>query len=523
MSKYVFVTGGVASGLGKGVTAASLGLLLKARGYSVDILKLDAYFNVDALYISPYQHGEVFVTDDGGDGDVVLGHYERFLNQNLNSNSEISSGRVYSDVISKERRGKYKGAIVQVVPHITDQIKEYINKLNRPETDIAIVEVGGVVGDIENHPYLEAVRQCRNEMGKGNSVCIHITLVPFIEKSGEQKTKPTQNSVKELQDIGIQPDIIVCRSDYPLGTSSKQKLSLFCNVDKNSIIESITTKYMYDVPVQLENEKVAETVLTKLKLENRTPELASWNELAAREREVADSQHETKIAVIGKYTEKTAAYQSLSQALFLAAVNTQTPIELTYIPSEKLSKGQVSLDGYDGIVVAPGFGERGFDGKVLAADYARKNNVACLMIGMGAQAAIVGFARDVCGLTDADSQEITPKTKNPVVYNANNPEHFKHGGYDTTFVEGSKLGEIYGTTTARERHRHKFEFNPEYAETYKSNGLNFTAFSEKSMPDAFEIPSHKFFIGVIYRPEFTSRPLSPHPLFNSFLRSAKNK
>lgn len=523
MSKYVFVTGGVASGLGKGVTAASLGLLLKARGYSVDILKLDAYFNVDALYISPYQHGEVFVTDDGGDGDVVLGHYERFLNQNLTNNSEISSGRVYSDVISKERRGKYKGAIVQVVPHITDQIKEYINKLNRPETDVVIVEVGGVVGDIENHPYLEAVRQCRNEMGKGNSVCMHITLVPFIEKSGEQKTKPTQNSVKELQNIGIQPDIIVCRSDYPLGSSSKQKLSLFCNVDKNSIIESITTKYMYDVPVQLEKERVAETVLAKLKLENRTPELDAWNELALLERQVADSKHETRIALVGKYTEKTAAYQSLSQALFLAAVKTETPIDLVYVSSEKIAKNQSTLDGYDGIVIAPGFGERGFDGKVIAANYARKNNIACLMLGMGAQAAIVDFARDVCGLTDADSQEITPKTPTPVVYNANDADHFRHGGFDTTFVEGSKIRDIYGTSAARERHRHKFEFNPEYADVYKEHGLTFTASSGKNWLDSFEIAANKFFVGVIYRPEFTSRPLSPHPLFNAFLLAAKKQ
>lgn len=520
MSKYVFFTAGVVSGLGKGITAASLGMLIKARGYSVNIIKFDPYFNVDAQYISPYQHGEVFVTDDGGEADSVVGHYERFLNQNLNSNCDITSGRIYSDVIDKSRRGKYNGSTVQIVPHITDEIKDRIYAFNSDDTDVVICEIGGIVGDIESHPYLEAIRQCRNELGRGNAIYVHMALVPYIEKSGEQKTKPTQNSVKELQNIGIQPDIIVCRSDYPLGDSAKTKLSLFCNVDKNSIIESITSRNVYRIPVRLEAQNFAGVALSKLKLDERTPDLEQWLKLSTASKQVSESVRSTKIALVGKYTEKMTAYQSLMDALYLAAIDTRTPIDLKLVPSEKLAKDSSRLSEFDGIVIAAGFGERGFDGKAAAAKYARENSIPCLMIGLGAQAGLVEFARNVCGFEDAASQEFNSKTEHAVVYRPNQ-DYFKRGGFISNLDPTSKLAAIYGTDTVKERHRHKYAFNGDFAADFESHGLKFVAHSHKTnTPEAFELVGEKFYIGVIYRPEFTSRPLAPHPLFNAFINAA---
>lgn len=517
MSKFIFVTGGVVSGLGKGITAASLGRLIKSRGYSVDIVKFDPYFNVDSMYISPYQHGEIFVTDDGSEGDLVLGHYERFLDQSLTCESDVTSGKIYLSVIERERRGEYNGKTVQVVPNITDEIKSHIYKFNREETDIVICEIGGVVGDIENNPYMEAVRQCRNELGRGNVLYLHVTYVPYIEMSGEQKTKPTQNSVKELQNIGIQPDIIVCRGDYPLGAGSKKKLSLFCNVPKECIIESITTTNLYNVPIQLENQHIAEAVLTKFKLEPREPDLARWAEIDDIAVHMNASEKKARVALVGKYTEKVTAYESLKNALEIASINNQVPVEIVYVQSDKLGRNTVRLQGYDGIVIAAGFGERGFEGKAAAATYARENNVPCLMIGLGAQAAVVEFARNVCGIEDADSFEFSPKTKNPVVTLVKE-ENFKRGGFVTNLTKGSALQKIYNAPIVRERHRHRYDFNAAYETTFAAKGLRYSAHSDDGTPEAFELEGHKFYVGVIYRPEFSSRPLAPHPLFDAFVK-----
>lgn len=519
MSKYIFVTGGVVSGLGKGITAASMAMLLKARGYTVDMIKFDPYFNVDSLYLSPYQHGEVFVTDDGGEGDLVLGHYERFLDQNLSENSNITSGKIYSSVIKRERDGDYDGESVQVVPHITDEIKRTLYRLDRKETDFVVCEIGGVVGDIESHPYLEAIRQCRNELGKGNAVYIHVTLVPVIEMSGEHKTKPTQNSVKELQNIGIQPDLIVCRSDYPLDDSSKKKLSMFCNVDRDCIIESVTTDDLYQVPLRLHAQNFSGLALKKLRMEERELDITAWTEMSVKSERAQNSKNKLKIALVGKYTEKATAYQSLTDALNTAALLKGKAVAVTLVSSADVEKDPNILADYCAIVIAPGFGVRGFEGKVAAAKYARENNVPCLMIGLGAQAGLVEFARDVCHMTGATSQEFEQNTPYPVVRFVE-PNMLKKGAFPSMITAGTYLNKIYGDTTARERHRHRFDFNGQYEQMFLKNGLVFAAHSPTGVPEAFEIPTHKFFIGTIYNPEYRSRLLYTHPLFAEFVKVA---
>ncbi len=517
MSKYIFVTGGVVSGLGKGITAASMAMLIKAQGYSVDIIKFDPYFNVDSLYLSPYQHGEVFVTDDGGEGDLVLGHYERFLDQNLTENSNITSGKIYSAVIRREREGAYDGESVQVVPHITDEIKRTLYTLNRPETDVVVCEIGGVVGDIENHPYLEAIRQCRGELGKGNAVYIHITYVPIIEMSGEHKTKPTQNSVKELQNIGIQPDIIVCRSDLPLDDGAKKKISQFCNVDKSGIIESVTTDNIYQVPLKLHEQGFEGVALRKLKLEERDPQLGAWTDMCNKAQEVSNAQNRIKVAVVGKYVEKATAYQSITDAITTAGLLRGEAVDITLVYSADVQNNPSVLDGYNGIVIAPGFGVRGFDGKIAAAKYARENDIPCLMIGLGAQAGIIEFARNVCAMTGADSQEFTPDTPYSVVASVE-PPMLKKGAFPTMITPGTYLSKIYGTQMAAERHRHRFDIAGTYEQLFLRNGLVFSAHSPTGVPEAFEIPTNKFFIGTIFHPEYRSRLLNTHPLFAEFIK-----
>lgn len=519
MSKYIFVTGGVVSGLGKGITAASMAMLLKARGYTVDMIKFDPYFNVDSLYLSPYQHGEVFVTDDGGEGDLVLGHYERFLDQDLSENSNITSGKIYSSVIKRERDGDYDGESVQVVPHITDEIKRTLYRLDRKETDVVVCEIGGVVGDIESHPYLEAIRQCRNELGKGNAVYIHVTLVPVIEMSGEHKTKPTQNSVKELQNIGIQPDIIVCRSDYPLDDSSKKKLSMFCNVDRDCIIESVTTDDLYQVPLRLHAQNFSGLALKKLRMEERALDLAAWTEMSEKAERAKKSKNRLKIALVGKYTEKATAYQSLTDALNTAALLKGKAVDVSLVSSADVEADPNILAAYCAILIAPGFGVRGFEGKVAAAKYARENNVPCLMIGLGAQAGLVEFARDVCHMTGATSQEFDKDTPYPVVRFVE-PNMLKKGAFPSMITAGTYLNKIYGDTTARERHRHRFDFNGQYEQMFLKNGLVFSAHSPTGVPEAFEIPTNKFFIGTIYNPEYRSRLLTTHPVFAEFVKVA---
>lgn len=517
MSKYIFVTGGVVSGLGKGITAASMAMLIKSQGYSVDIIKYDPYFNVDSLYLSPYQHGEVFVTEDGGEGDLVLGHYERFLDQNLTENSNMTSGKIYSAVIRREREGAYDGESVQVVPHITDEIKRTLYALNRPETDVVVCEIGGVVGDIENHPYLEAIRQCRGELGKGNAVYVHITYVPIIEMSGEHKTKPTQNSVKELHNIGIQPDIIVCRSDMPLDDGAKKKLSLFCNVDKDSIMESVTTDNIYQVPLKLHEQGFASVALRKLKLEEREPKLDAWRDMCARAESAKQSEKRLRVAVVGKYVEKATAYQSITDALTTAGLLKNEAVDITLVSSADVLTDQSVLDGYDGIVIAPGFGVRGFDGKIAAAKYAREKDVPCLMIGLGAEAGIIEFARDVCNMDGADSQEFTPDTPYSVVCSVE-PPMLKKGAFPTMITPGTYLSRIYGEQMASERHRHRFDLSGTYEQLFLKNGLIFSAHSPTGVPEAFEIPTNKFYIGTIFHPEYKSRLLTTHPLYSEFIK-----
>ncbi len=517
MAKYIFVTGGVVSGLGKGITAASMAMLIKAQGYTVDMIKFDPYFNVDSLYLSPYQHGEVFVTDDGGEGDLVLGHYERFLDQDLTENSNITSGKIYSSVIQREREGGYDGESVQVVPHITDEIKRTLYRLNKPETDIVVCEIGGVVGDIENHPYLDAIRQCRGELGKGNAVYVHVTYVPVIEMSGEHKTKPTQNSVKELQNIGIQPDIIVCRSDYPLDDSSKKKLSMFCNVDKDCIIESVTTDNLYRVPLNLHAQNFAGIALKKLKLEERVPDLSAWSDMCNRAEKARKSEKKLKIALVGKYTDRATAYQSLTDALKTAGLVKNKAVDITLVASDDVEKDPTILGKYNGIVVAAGFGIRGFEGKVAACKYARENDVPCLMIGLGAQAGIVEYARNVCTMAGAQSQEFDEENAYPVVCYVE-PRMLKKGSFPTMITAGTYLSKIYGESSVKERHRHRYDFNGKYEQMLLKNGIVFSAHSPTGVPEAFEMPKNKFYIGTIYNPEYRSRLLSTHPLFAEFIK-----
>ncbi len=522
MSKFIFVTGGVVSGLGKGITAASMAMLIKAQGYTVDMVKFDPYFNVDSLYLSPYQHGEVYVTDDGGEGDLVIGHYERFLDQNLSENSNITSGKIYSAVIRREREGAYDGESVQVVPHITGEIKRTLYTLNRPETDVVICEIGGVVGDIENHPYLEAIRQCRGELGKGNAVYIHITYVPIIEMSGEHKTKPTQNSVKELQNIGIQPDIIVCRSDEPLDDGAKKKLSLFCNVDKSGIMESVTTDNIYRGPLKLHEQGFEKVALSKLKMEEREPKLDAWRDMCARADAVKQSDSTLHIALVGKYVEKVTAYQSLIDAIKTAGLLKNESVDITLISAAKVEETPTILDAYNGIVIGPGFGERGFNGKQVAAKYARENDIPCLMIGLGAEAGLIEFAKDVCNMTGADSQEFVPDTPYSVVSSIE-PPMLKKGAFPTMITPGTYLSRIYGEQMVTERHRHRYDFYGTYEQLFLRNGLVFSAHSPTGVPEAFEIPTKKFFIGTIFHPEYKSRLLTTHPLFEEFIKVISQK
>ncbi len=521
MSKFIFVTGGVVSGLGKGVTAASLARLLKARGYRVTLQKFDPYFNMDTSNISPYQHGEVYVTEDGGEVDLVMGHYERLLGENLGIQNDVTSGQIYSAVIAKEREGHYNGSTVQVVPHITNEIKERIYSLATPESDIVITEIGGTVGDIECHPFLEAIRQFKSEAGKGNVLYIHVTLVPYIEMSGEQKTKPTQHSVKELQNVGIQPDIIVCRSDYPIAADSKRKLAMFCNVENDCIIQNLTSDNIFTVPLALEEDGLVRAALRKLRLEDREPALDGWRDFCRRAQAVHAAENKLRIGLVGKYTDLHDAYVSLTEALDHSGIASDCAVEIVWIPAEKVNAAATRLHGLNGIVTAYGFGERGFEGKVNAARYARENGIPALMIGMGAQAGLVEFAR-THGMDKANSAEFDRKTPYPVVYSPGEKPCIRTGAFVSNVRAGTKLAAVYGSQTVSERHRHKYEFNPVFAKELESAGLVFSVYSQNGKtPEAFELPAHPFYVGVAYRPEFKSRPDAPHPLITAFIAAAK--
>lgn len=531
MAKFIFVTGGVISGLGKGITAASLGRLLRARNLKVAAQKLDPYINVDPGTMSPLQHGEVFVTEDGAETDLDLGHYERFIDEDLNRFSNLTTGKVYQNVIEKERKGEYLGHTVQVIPHITNEIKEFIYGVQKKtEADVVITEIGGTVGDIESQPFLEAIRQVGQEVGSENSLYIHVTLIPYLEASGEYKSKPTQHSVRELRSYGIFPNIIVTRSDGPVGRDVLDKIALFCNVKKDCVIENLTLPSIYDAPLELEKAGFARIVLRELHLpETREPDLADWENMVDR---IHYPEKRVKIALVGKYTALHDAYLSVMEALRHGGWQHRAAVDIHWVSSEDLEQGDPGelLRDADGIIVPGGFGSRGTRGMMLAAEYARKEGIPYLGICLGMQIAVIEFARNVLGLSEADSSEFAPETKDPVIdLMPDQDEKGQKGGtmrlgaYPCCLREESRLSRIYGEgqTLIQERHRHRYEFNNRYREAFEQKGLRISGQSpDGRLAEAVELSEHPFYIGVQYHPEFKSRPNRPHPLFAAFIGAA---
>ena len=531
MVKYVFVTGGVVSGLGKGITAASLGRLLKARGYHVVMQKFDPYINVDPGTMNPIQHGEVFVTDDGTETDLDLGHYERFINESLDKNSNVTTGKVYWSVINKERHGDYGGGTVQVIPHITNEIKDYIYKAKSPdENTIAIIEVGGTVGDIESRPFLEAIRQFQAEVGRNNAILIQVSLVPYLKASGEMKTKPTQMSVKELQSMGIWPDILVCRSDYPVDEHMREKIALFCNVKKEHVLQNLDAPSLYEVPLMLEEEHLAQAVCECLSIPCPEPDLAAWRKMVEN---MYSSEKEVQIAIVGKYVALHDAYLSVVEAIKHGGIANRTKVNIRWVDSEEINEGNVGeiLGGVSGILVPGGFGQRGIEGKITAINYARTNDIPFLGLCLGMQLAIVEFARNVLGLSDASSIEFDPDTANPVI--ALMPEQngvvnlggtLRLGSYPCVLEKGSLAESLYMTTEIAERHRHRYEVNNDYREQLMQHGMRLSGMSpDKRIVEMIELPANSFFIATQAHPEFKSRPDVAHPLFRGFIAAALKK
>ena len=526
--KYVFVTGGVVSGLGKGITAASLGRLLKARGYKVTMQKFDPYINIDPGTMNPIQHGEVFVTDDGAETDLDLGHYERFIDESLTKNSNVTTGKVYWSVLQKERRGDYGGGTVQVIPHITNEIKSrFYRNFTSDDMHIAIIEVGGTVGDIESQPFLEAIRQFQHEVGHENAVLCHVTLIPYLRASGELKTKPTQASVKELQGMGIQPDIIVCRSEQPLDQGLKDKIALFCNVPNSHVLQNLDVEYLYEAPLAMEQENLAKVVCESLKLDCPEPDLTDWKQM------VNDLRHptqEVRIALVGKYTALHDAYISVVEALKHGGIPLHTTIDIKWVDSEELTTDNVGelLGDVNGILVPGGFGIRGVEGKILAARYARENNIPYLGLCLGMQVAIIEFARHVCGYNDAHSIELDPNTTHPVIAlmpDQNGVEDIggtlRLGAYPCVLDKDSKACKVYGTTEISERHRHRYEVNNDYRTALVEHGMKLCGTSpDGRIVEMIELPDHPWFIATQAHPEFKSRPNRPHPLFKGFVEAA---
>ncbi|MCM3315204.1 CTP synthase [Rummeliibacillus stabekisii] len=525
MTKYIFVTGGVVSSLGKGITAASLGRLLKNRGMNVTIQKFDPYINIDPGTMSPYQHGEVFVTDDGAETDLDLGHYERFIDINLGKHSTVTSGKVYSTVLKKERRGDYNGGTVQVIPHITNEIKDRIQRAGRETSaDIVITEVGGTVGDIESLPFLEAIRQMKSNLGNENVLYLHCTLIPYIGAAGELKTKPTQHSVKELRSLGIQPNILVVRSDRPVPTEMKEKLALFCDVKTHEVIECVDAESLYDIPLNLQAQHIDDIVLEHFGIEAPQADMADWKALVDK---VKSLKKTTKIALVGKYVELQDAYISVVEALKHAGYAHDTDIEVNAINAEDVTEENVKelLHDADGILVPGGFGDRGVEGKILAIQYARENDVPFLGICLGMQLASVEFARNVLGLKGAHSAELDAETKYPII--ALLPDQIdvedlggtlRLGLYPCKLKEGSRAGEIYNDELVYERHRHRYEFNNEFREAMEAEGLVFSGTSpDDRLVEIIELPEKKFFVACQFHPEFISRPNRPQPLFREFV------
>ncbi|MBQ3334477.1 MAG: CTP synthase [Eubacteriaceae bacterium] len=531
-TKYIFVTGGVVSSLGKGITAASLGRLLKARGIKVSIQKFDPYINVDPGTMSPYQHGEVFVTDDGAETDLDLGHYERFIDESLGQYSNVTTGKVYWNVITKERHGDYLGGTVQVIPHITNEIKESIQRVAQSDTnpDVVITEIGGTVGDIESQPFLEAIRQCRGDLGAENTLYIHVTLLPYLPMSGELKTKPTQHSVKELRSIGIQPDIIVLRSEQEVEADMKAKISLFCNVDQNAVIENLDAEELYEVPLMLEKAGLADLVIDKLGLPHKAPDLAEWKKLVYNAKNL---ENKTTVAIVGKYVELHDAYLSVAEALRHGGIANNTEVDIKWVHSEDLNAQNIDriLGGVDGIVVPGGFGNRGIEGKIEAIRYARENKVPFLGLCLGLQLAVIEYARNVAGLSGAASIELEPDTDTPVINLMEEQKKISNmggtmrlGAYPCVLKKGSLAAKVYGKTEITERHRHRYEVNDAYVDTLEKAGMIFSGKSPDGvLVEMVELADHPYFIATQAHPEFKSRPNKAHPLFDALIRAAMTK
>jgi CTP synthase len=531
MRKYIFVTGGVVSGLGKGITAASLGRLLKSRGLTVAAQKLDPYINVDPGTMSPYQHGEVYVTEDGAETDLDLGHYERFIDEDLNKYSNLTTGKVYWNVLNKERRGEYLGSTVQVIPHITNEIKEFVYSVGKKtDADVIITEIGGTIGDIESQPFIEAVRQISLEVGKENSLFIHVTLVPFLSGSDEHKSKPTQHSVKELQGMGINPDIIVLRCDRPLEASIFQKIALFCNVRPECVIENITLPDLYEAPLMLEKSNFSEVVCERLGITAPRPHLDEWREMVEC---IKSAKTTTTIALVGKYTELHDAYLSVAEALRHAGYSIGSHVDIRWVDSEKLTPDTIvqMLEGISGIIVPGGFGGRGIEGMILAVKYARENNIPFFGICLGMQIAVIEYARNVCGISDADSGEFNEVCRNKVIdFMPGQSDSIDKGGtlrlgaYPCVIAEGTTMHRCYGKSEISERHRHRYEFNNDYRKTLSGAGLILSGISpDGKLVETVELTDRDFYVGVQFHPEFKSRPNRPHPLFVGFVSAAAER
>ena len=527
-TKYIFVTGGVTSSLGKGIISASLAKLLQARGYSVTIQKLDPYINVDPGTLNPYEHGECFVTNDGAETDLDLGHYERFLNMPTSQANNVTTGRIYQTVINKEREGAYLGKTVQVIPHITDEIKRRIQLLGETgQFEFVITEIGGTVGDIESLPYVETVRQLKWELGS-NALSIHLTLVPYLAAAGELKTKPTQHSVKALLEYGVQPDILVCRTEHALSAELRRKIALFCNVKVNAVIESIDAESIYDVPLLMLKEQLDKVVLSKLKLPTRADaNMDQWKNFLGK---LKNPTSEVRIGLIGKYIELKDAYKSIAESFIHAGVANECKVNLVWLHSEKINEENVAdkMQGLQGILVAPGFGDRGIEGKITAIKYARENHIPFLGICLGMQCAVIEFARNVLGKKDAHSTEMFPNTKFPVIDIMEKQKNIKTKGgtmrlgeYPCTIMKGTKTFQIYGKTKIAERHRHRYEFNNKYREEFEKAGMIPSGiYAEENLVEIVELKDHPWFIGVQFHPEYKSTVENPHPLFVRFVKAA---
>ncbi len=527
-AKYIFVTGGVVSGLGKGITAASLGRLLKQRGLRVKVQKLDPYLNVDPGTMSPYQHGEVFVTDDGAETDLDLGHYERFIDENLTRHSSVSSGKIYWNVLNRERAGDYLGGTVQIIPHVTDEIKANIYALDTPDTDVAIVEIGGTVGDIESQPFLESIRQVAAERGRHNVMFLHVSLIVSIPGTGELKSKPTQHSAKELLSLGIQPDVIICRSDCPISDDMRAKISLFCNIPADHVIPNLTAPILYEVPLMLEREGLADVVVRRLGLICHAPDLTEWATMVHRAK---NPTGQVEIALVGKYVALHDAYLSVAEALTHGGIENDVKVKIRWVNSEELTDQNAPelLGGVSGILVPGGFGSRGIEGKISAIRYARENKVPFLGICLGMQMAVIEFARHVCGLEGAHSSELDPRTPYPVIDLMPDQRGItakggtmRLGAFPCHLAEDSNAFRAYETQEIQERHRHRYEFNNDYREQLTKAGLRLAGLSpDGRLVEIVELADHPWFVGVQFHPELKSRPNKAHPLFRAFIAAAK--